>query len=222
MTNTFQDPHYGEATSVDAASLAPDTFVRTGRAGDGSIIAAVSSDAGQTWTASPAAVGASGSGTITVNADASAVTWAPVGAAPLRSADRVRFGAVPGAAGHLWLAGGDDDEEPYGMWRSTDAGSTWPSVSGFDEADSVGFGKATPGASSPAIYTAAKYEGVRGVFRSIDDGTSWTRINDDNNQWGWIGAAIEGDPDEFGRVYIVIGVALSFLHRGPVVSRPNA
>ena len=44
-------------------------------------------------------------------------------------------------------------------------------------------------------------EGVRGVYRSDDFGGTWTRINDDQHQWGLIlqGA---GDPRIYGRVYV--------------------
>ncbi|HWV50392.1 MAG TPA: carbohydrate-binding protein, partial [Microbacterium sp.] len=113
----------------------------------------------------------------------------------------VRFQAMPGAIGEVWLAGGEDDGA-YGLWRSQDGGTTWSAVPGFDEADTIGFGKAAPGATAPAIYTAASRDGQRGVYRSIDDGASWQRINDDAHEWGWIGADITGDPDVFGRVYI--------------------
>lgn len=113
----------------------------------------------------------------------------------------VRFASMPGAIGDLWLAGGSD-EGTYGLWRSDDGGSTWKSVAGFEQADTIGFGKAAPGATTPAMYTAASRDGQRGVYRSIDGGSTWTRINDDEHEWGWIGAGIEGDPDVFGRVYI--------------------
>ena len=45
--------------------------------------------------------------------------------------------------------------------------------------------------------------GVRGIFRSIDAGATWVRINDDQHQWGRAGdTAITGDPRIYGRVYI--------------------
>ncbi|GAA1822194.1 carbohydrate-binding protein [Agromyces salentinus] len=113
----------------------------------------------------------------------------------------VRFAAMPGRIGEVWLAGGDADGA-YGLWRSVDGGGEWERVSGFDQADTVGFGMAAPGSTHPTIFTAARRDGVRGVFRSTDGGASWTRINDDDHQWGWIGADIEGDPDVFGRVYV--------------------
>jgi hypothetical protein len=40
------------------------------------------------------------------------------------------------------------------------------------------------------------------VHRSDDEAKSWVRVNDDRHQWGWIGAAITGDPRVYGRVYI--------------------
>ncbi|MFV0285074.1 MAG: carbohydrate-binding protein [Demequina sp.] len=135
-----------------------------------------------------------------VSADGGA-TFVATPAQGLPVEGNVRFAAVPGAPGALWLAGGEEDGT-YGLWRTADAGSTWQRVDGFDEADTVGFGKAAPGATLPAIYVAAKRDGVRGVWRSIDGGDTWVRINDDEHQWGWIGADIEGDPDVFGRVYI--------------------
>jgi hypothetical protein len=129
-------------------------------------------------------------------------TFASVNEGTLPGEGPVRFASMPGTIGDLWLAGGSDKGGVYGLWRSEDGGSTWSSVDGFDEADSIGFGKAAPGATTPAIYTAASRDGQRGVYRSTDGGATWTRINDDQHEWGWIGAGIEGDPDVFGRVYI--------------------
>ncbi|WP_029068569.1 cellulose binding domain-containing protein [Jonesia quinghaiensis] len=113
----------------------------------------------------------------------------------------VRFRAVPGRQGHLWLAGGVSGST-YGMWRSTDGGKNWTKVSGVQEGDAVGFGKATSSSGYPVIFTSAKIGGVRGIFRSDDEGKTWKRINDDQNQWYWTGASITGDPDVEGRVYI--------------------
>jgi photosystem II stability/assembly factor-like uncharacterized protein len=54
-----------------------------------------------------------------------------------------------------------------------------------------------------ALYAAAQVGGVRGLFRSIDAGQTWVRINDDQHQWGHAGeTAITGDPRTFGRVYV--------------------
>lgn len=66
----------------------------------------------------------------------------------------------------------------------------------------IGFGKAAPGESYMALYTSAKINGIRGIFRSDDAGDSWVRINDDNHQYGVTNAAITGDPRIYGRVYL--------------------
>lgn len=113
----------------------------------------------------------------------------------------VRFRAVPGHDGHVWLAGGMADET-YGMWRSTDGGLTWVQMANVQEGDSIGFGKAETAGGYPIIYTASKIGNVRGIFRSADQGATWQRLNDDQNQWYWSGNTIQGDPDVTGRVYI--------------------
>src|SRR5690606_7669125 len=113
----------------------------------------------------------------------------------------IRFAAVPGHEGDVWLAGGEANST-YGLWRSTDSGATFTRFGEVDEGDVVGFGKPAPGRSYPAVYTSSKINGVRGIFRSDDAGQTWTRINDDQHQWAWTGAAITGDPEVYGRVYI--------------------
>ena len=138
-------------------------------------------------------------GTFYVSTDGGA-TFTASAAAGLPATGNVRFAAVPGRRGHVWLAGGTAGT--YGMWRSTDSGATFTKVPGVDEGDSIGFGKAAPGASYPTVYTSSKINGVRGIFRSDDAGATWTRINDDQHQWAWTGSTITGDPDVYGRVYV--------------------
>lgn len=108
--------------------------------------------------------------------------------------------AVPGREGDLWVAGGTASGSSA-LWHSTDSGATFTRVSGVEQADNIGFGKAAPGRTYPALYAAAKIGGTRGVFRSDDAGQSWVRINDDLHQYGGAPEAITGDPDIYGRVY---------------------
>ena len=115
----------------------------------------------------------------------------------------VRFKAVPGREGDIWLAGGAEWDNVYGLWRSIDSGSTFTKLANVEEADNVGFGKAATGQTYPALYAPAQVAGVRGIFRSIDAGQTWVRINDDQHQWGRAGeTSITGDSRIFGRVYI--------------------
>lgn len=138
-------------------------------------------------------------GTFYASADGGATFTARATGLPAKG--NVRFKAVPGRKGDIWLSGGAPDAA-YGLWHSTDGGATFTRVAGVEQADTVGFGKAAPGAAYPALYSSARIGGVRGVFRSTDAGASWVRINDDAHQWGWTGGAITGDPRVFGRVYV--------------------
>ncbi|KFF95542.1 cellulose binding domain-containing protein [Streptomyces europaeiscabiei] len=140
------------------------------------------------------------SGKFYVSTDGGA-TFTASNATNLPSGDSVRFKALPGAKGDVWLAGGAADGA-YGLWHSTDGGATWTKLAGVEQADTIGFGKAATGASYQTLYTSARIGGVRGIFRSTDKGATWTRINDDAHQWGWTGAAITGDPRVYGRVYV--------------------
>ncbi|MFJ8135179.1 cellulose binding domain-containing protein [Streptomyces sp. NPDC096013] len=140
------------------------------------------------------------SGTFYVSSDGGA-TFTASTAAGLPAGDSVRFKALPGTKGDVWLAGGASDGA-YGLWHSTDSGATFTRLTNVDQADTIGFGKAATGASYQTLYTSAKIGGVRGIFRSTDKGASWTRINDAAHQWGWTGAAITGDPRIYGRVYV--------------------
>ncbi|MFE5394630.1 cellulose binding domain-containing protein [Streptomyces sp. NPDC056568] len=140
------------------------------------------------------------SGKFYVSKDGGA-TFAASAATGLPTGDSVRFKALPGRAGDVWLAGGAPDG-PYGLWHSTDGGATFAELPNVEAADTVGFGKAAPGASYQTLFTSAKIGGVRGIFRSTDRGATWTRVNDDAHQWGWTGAAITGDPRVYGRVYV--------------------
>ncbi|RKN38153.1 cellulose binding domain-containing protein [Streptomyces hoynatensis] len=131
-------------------------------------------------------------GTFYVSTDGGA-TFRASSAGGLPTGD-VRFAAVPGAEGDVWLAGG-------GLWHSTDGGATFAEVEGI-EADTIGFGKAASGSSYQTLYSSGVVDGTRGIYRSVDAGGTWVRINDDEHQWAWTGAAITGDPRVFGRVYV--------------------
>jgi len=106
-----------------------------------------------------------------------------------------RLRAVPGAEGDLWLT------TDGGLYHSTDGGHQFARLKTIDKADSIGFGKAAPGSSYPALYVIGKAGKVEGFFRSDDTGKSWVRINDDQHQYGLVGPII-GDPRIYGRVYV--------------------
>jgi xyloglucan-specific exo-beta-1,4-glucanase len=180
----------------------------------GGSVVSWSADGGATWTASsgvpagaavasdrvtPLTFYAFAAGVFYVSTDGGA-TFTATAATGLPVEGNVRFRAVPGQAGDIWFAGGKA-ESTYGLWRSTNGGASFSRIADVDEGDNVGFGKAAPGHSYPAIYISAKVAGVRGIFRSDNTGRRWVRINDDQHQYAWTGSVITGDPRVYGRVY---------------------
>ena len=73
--------------------------------------------------------------------------------------------------------------------RSVDGGATFTRLGNVEVADAIGFGRA-PRRGYPAIYALAQVDGIQGVFRSDDAGSSWVRINDDQHQFATAGATI--------------------------------
>jgi hypothetical protein len=143
-------------------------------------------------------------GTFYVSTDGGASFTATTASGLPNTSWGLRFKAVPGHEGDIWLAGSGSDNAK-GLWHSTDSGATFTKVSTVDEADNIGFGKAAPGQTYPALYAFARVGGQRGIFRSDDAAASWVRINDDQHQWGASQDAITGDPDIYGRVYFSAG-----------------
>lgn len=128
--------------------------------------------------------------------------------------------AVPGNAGHLWIA-----MNGSGLKRSIDGGVTFtvPSAS-VTAASAVGIGAAAPGVSYPTVYIWGTVSGVSGVFRSIDQGVNWLRVNDDAHEYGGIGNGqfVVGDMNTFGRVYMsTVGRGIVYGDSGAILALPN-
>ncbi len=104
--------------------------------------------------------------------------------------------ATPGRAGALWLKVGSD------LYRSTDFGKRWERATSGLTIANYGLGKSAPTAKWPALYAIGQLGETKGVFRSLDGGAGWQRINDDQHQWGLRLRMVSGDPRQFGRVYV--------------------
>jgi hypothetical protein len=103
-----------------------------------------------------------------------------------------------GYEGHVWVAIYD------GLWRSTNSGASFFKVPGVQAAHTVGFGRTATGTGYPVVYLHGQIGGTWGVYRSENQGTNWTRINDNQRQYGNIQQVI-GDPKIYGRCYIAAG-----------------
>lgn len=114
-----------------------------------------------------------------------------------------RVYATPGHEGELWISAYDGlyrlclNEEPAQRnepYLQAEAYSQVHTIYGF------GFGKGlTP--DYPSLYLIGVVNGQYGFYRSDDAAQSWTRINDDQHQYGLV-LHIIGDMQEYGRVYV--------------------
>jgi hypothetical protein len=115
-------------------------------------------------------------------------TGLPIGSAQLA--------ALPDVAGDLWLG------TVNGLYHSTNFGKSFKQVgTEIQDAQAVGFGMPEPGKSYPTIFIWAEISSVWGIYRSIDEGNTWTRITKTTQQYGQINS-LAGDPNVFGRVYV--------------------
>ena len=109
-----------------------------------------------------------------------------------------RIRAVFGHEGDIWITSSS------GLYHSTDTGKTITKISNVTLSYNIGFGKAAPGKKYPALYIVGKVNNVYGFYRSIDKGVTWSKLNDNMHQFGWVDL-ISGDELVYGRVYIGTG-----------------
>jgi len=120
--------------------------------------------------------------------------------------------SVFGQAGEVWVAANGGN-----LYRFTASGAMSTTITTATSVYGVGFGMAASGQTHPAVFIIGTVAGQYGFFRSDDGaGASWTRINDDSHQYGYLqNDYIAGDEGAFGRVYLTTG------GRGYVYGDPN-
>jgi len=135
----------------------------------------------------------------------SAATFEPTAAALPSSQGAGRgdgvLAATPGLPGDLWVG-----SRGIGLYHSTDGGASFTKLNKVGGVDALGFGKAAPGKTFPALYLLGNIEQLHAYYRSDGDGQTWVRINDDQHQFGIPNRPmIIGDPRIYGRVYLTTG-----------------
>jgi hypothetical protein len=199
------------AVSADGTS-----FVVSPAAGYGN--PAVTADKGMTWTASTGLP--TGGGAMLASDRVTAGTYyATSGSTLYVSKDGGKTFAMAntftgtgaprsvfGEAGEVWVAASVSGT-PGNLYRFTAYGATLAQVMTVTSVTGVGFGKAATGQTHPAVYIIGTVSGQYGFFRSDDGaGASWTRVNDDQHQYGWLQENfIAGDESVYGRVYVTTG-----------------
>lgn len=112
----------------------------------------------------------------------------------------------PFVEGDLWLA------DAHNLWHSVDSGLTWTKLTAMATvgaeytnvhgAINVALGKPATGSSySAAVYLVGTINGTDGVYRSDDQGVTWTRIDDDAHRYGGV-SRIVADTGVYGRVFM--------------------
>lgn len=125
---------------------------------------------------------------------------------------------VPGVSGDVWISRGN-----YGITHLTNAHNGASTITAtnitISRATCIGVGKSATATGYPALYIwgRPKSTDAIGLYLSNDKGTSWTRINDDQHQFGGPGNAqkVTGDMNYYGRVY------MSTVGRGVICGMPT-
>ena len=104
--------------------------------------------------------------------------------------------ATPGRAGELWFVGAE------GLYRSSNAGSTFAHVPSDVRVIALGFGKSPPNRTHPTLFAIGTRGELLAIWRSDDEGRTWVRINDEAHEYGRRFRVITGDPRVYGRVYV--------------------
>ncbi|HSQ42136.1 MAG TPA: hypothetical protein VLM37_07655 [Fibrobacteraceae bacterium] len=115
----------------------------------------------------------------------------------LTSGGSVIIRAVPGREGDVWVP-----LYTGGLVRVTGSGSASSTISGVTACSAVGFGKSKY--TYPAVYIWGTINSTEGLYRSDDTGSTWTRINDDDHEFGGPGNGqfVLGDMSTYGRVFM--------------------
>lgn len=147
---------------------------------------------GATWSGTPGKVYVSvdGGHTFTLSAGSLSVGMAP------EAYWTTSMVANPNAEGDIWVTDGN------ALYHSTDSGATWTKLTNGPQGVSlIALGKKAPNETySAAVYVVGKVNGVWGIYRSNNGGSTWSRFNDDAHQYGGIGV-MAGDWNIYGRIY---------------------
>jgi photosystem II stability/assembly factor-like uncharacterized protein len=109
--------------------------------------------------------------------------------------------ATTGMKGDIWVGSRNG-----GLYHSTDGGESFTKLDNVSGADALGFGKAAPGKTLPAIFLLGNINQLHARYRSDDAGQTWVRIDDDQHQYANADVPmIIGDPRIYGRVYFTTG-----------------
>ena len=86
------------------------------------------------------------------------------------STNVVQLAVNPQVTGDVWVS------TDTGLYHTMDSGITFKAAAGLTQAWSIALGAPAKAGGYPSVFVAAKYQGVTGLFRSDDQGTSWVQV----------------------------------------------
>ena len=109
-------------------------------------------------------------------------------------ADKTTVQTVVGKENNVWLCSGTL------LMYSEDGGQNFTSVKDIDF-KAIGFGASKTDSDYPVIYAMGNAGQGEGIYRSVNKGVTWERINDEKHLFGNLTNYISGDSHIYGRVY---------------------
>ena len=104
--------------------------------------------------------------------------------------------ASPEKAGDVWLS-----TPMGGVYLLTDYGKGEMQRKNIQSAKAFAIGAAKDANSPMTLYAIGTNDDRFGVYRSLDSGDTWERINDDMHQFGSIGDSLAADLRTYGQIY---------------------
>ncbi|MBB3697814.1 carbohydrate-binding protein [Flammeovirga yaeyamensis] len=89
-----------------------------------------------------------------------------------------------------------------GLWLSNNSGSSFYKIDYFSNARMFSFGKEKPGSSTPSLYVYGVHNNQWGIYQSNDFGSTWNRINDNQNYIGNSPTMMKADRQTYGKIYV--------------------
>lgn len=115
----------------------------------------------------------------------------------------VSLQAMPGHAGEIFFAATGDIGCAPSLWQSMNFGARWVKITNISSVCAYGFGKSN-GESHSAVYCWCGYRGTNGLWRSNDNGASWSRLGSDAFPLSYFSQyrTLQGDSEAYGLVYM--------------------
>lgn len=104
--------------------------------------------------------------------------------------------ASPEKEGDVWL-----NTAMGGVYLLTDCGKGTLQRKNIQSAKAFAIGAAKDAESPMTLYALGTNDDIYGVWRSLDSGDTWERINDDSHQFGATGGSLAADLRTYGQIY---------------------